>query len=62
MNAITAYINDSLAELHKVRWPTRQQALRLSAITLGFTALASITFGLVDLLLNRLVTVLLSLT
>ena len=31
------YFKESLEELHQVRWPTRQQAIRLSVIVLVFT-------------------------
>ncbi len=48
MERITQYINDALEELRHVRWPTRQQAVRLSAIVLGFTALSAAIFGLID--------------
>lgn len=59
---IAQYINDSLAELHHVRWPTRQQAIRLSVITIGFTAAMAIAFGAIDYVLNQVVSLLLSLT
>lgn len=62
MNAITQYFNDALAELHQVRWPTRQQAIRLTIIVIGFTAVSSILFGFVDYVLSQVVTLLLSLT
>ncbi|HVW66755.1 MAG TPA: preprotein translocase subunit SecE [Candidatus Peribacteraceae bacterium] len=52
MNALMTYINESLAELRHVRWPTRQQAVRLSIIVIGFTLLCAIFFGVVDFLLS----------
>ncbi len=61
MSAILNYINEAIAELHHVRWPTRQQAIRLSLITLGFIAISSVVFGLVDYILSELVLYLLSL-
>ncbi len=48
MNAISKYINDALEELRQVRWPTRNQAIRLSTIVVGFTILSAAFFGLVD--------------
>lgn len=54
MNAILSYINESLEELRHVRWPTRQQAVRFSAVVIGFTAVAAVFFGLVDLGLSEL--------
>ncbi len=62
MDTIPSYIRDCLSELHQVRWPTRQQAVRLSAITIGFTAVTTVAFGMVDYVLAAAVQVLLSLT
>ncbi len=60
MNAIIRYLNESLAELHQVRWPTRNQAVRLSAIVIGFCALAAVFFGIVDLGLSEAIRSILS--
>ncbi|MDO8648985.1 MAG: preprotein translocase subunit SecE [Candidatus Peregrinibacteria bacterium] len=46
--SLTTYVRESIDELHHVRWPTRQQAVRLSIIVLGFTAVSSAFFGAVD--------------
>lgn len=62
IRAFTAYINESIQELELVRWPTRQQAVRLSAVVLVFTLISAAIFGLVDFLLNEFVHFLLSLT
>ena len=62
MNAIIQYIHDSLEELRHVRWPTRQQAIRLSAIVIGFTAVCGVFFGVVDFGLGKGLEYLLSLT
>ncbi|MDA1208817.1 MAG: preprotein translocase subunit SecE [bacterium] len=61
MSAITNYINDAIAELHHVRWPTRQQSIRLSTIVLIFVAVSSGLFGFLDYLLAQGVRFLLSL-
>ncbi len=55
-----AYIRESIEELRHVRWPTRQQAVRLSIIVIGFTIICAALFGLVDFLLSGLVQLLLS--
>lgn len=55
MNAITSYIQGSIEELRHVRWPTRQQAIRLTTIVIGFIIASSIAFGLVDLLLSEII-------
>jgi len=60
MGQIQIYLHEALQELHQVRWPTRQQAVRLAAIVVGFTAVASATFGAVDYALTQLVKILLS--
>ncbi len=48
MSAVIEYINAAVAELHQVRWPTRQQAVRLSVIVFVFCAISSIFFGGID--------------
>ena len=53
MNLITTYINESLEELRQVRWPTQQQAVRLSTIVIGFIIVTSLFFGLVDTILSE---------
>ncbi|MDP6561742.1 MAG: preprotein translocase subunit SecE, partial [Candidatus Peribacteraceae bacterium] len=59
---ITTYFNEAVSELRHVRWPTRQQAIRLSIITIGFTAAVAVAFGGIDYVLNQIVKLLLSLT
>ena len=60
MNAILRFITESLEELRLVRWPTRQQAVRLSVIVIVFTFVAGLAFGVVDIGLSRLVSFALS--
>ena len=55
----TVYINEAIEELHHVRWPTRQQAVRLSIVVLVFTLLSAAAFGLIDFVLAKLVSFLL---
>jgi preprotein translocase SecE subunit len=61
-DSVTTYLHDAVEELNHVRWPTRQQALRLSVICIGFCTVAALAFGLVDMGLSSLVKLLLSLT
>ena len=56
MNSIVTYIRESIEELHKVRWPTRRQAVRLSAITVVFVIASSLFFGAVDVALSQAMT------
>ncbi|MBU1124148.1 preprotein translocase subunit SecE [Patescibacteria group bacterium] len=62
MTHITDYFHEAIEELHHVRWPTRQQAVRLSIIVIIFVACTSIAFGVVDFLLAQLVKIMLSVT
>lgn len=54
------FLRGAVEELHHVRWPTRQQAVRLSLIVIAFVFSTAAIFGIVDFLLARLVTLLLS--
>ncbi len=56
MKAILTYLRESVEELRKVRWPTRNQAVRLSVITVVFVTISSLFFGLLDVLLSQSVT------
>lgn len=53
MNAISTYINECLTELRHVRWPTRQQAVRLSAMVVAFTIVSGAVLGLLDFALSE---------
>ena len=56
------YFRGAVEELHHVRWPTRNQAIRLSIITIIFTFATAIAYGVIDFLLGRGVAVLLNFT
>lgn len=63
MSIVTAtndYFRGAVAELKHVRWPTRNQAVRLSVITIVFTFASAFAYGMVDFVLGRIVTLLLS--
>lgn len=62
MSAIADYFRGAVQELHQVRWPTRQQAIRLSIIVILFVAACTVVFGAVDFGLSRVVKFLLALT
>jgi preprotein translocase subunit SecE len=47
-NSIKAYFKDSFEELRKVTWPTNEQAVRLTIITLVFSMFVALFFGLLD--------------
>ncbi|PIR48767.1 preprotein translocase subunit SecE [Candidatus Peregrinibacteria bacterium CG10_big_fil_rev_8_21_14_0_10_55_24] len=60
MPQISTYITEAIEELHRVRWPTRQQAVRLSLIVIVFCAVTSLAFGVVDFGLSEVVRLLLT--
>lgn len=60
MTALLQYFKASYEELELVRWPTRQQAVRLSAIVLTFTVVSAVVFGFIDFVLSSGVYLLLS--
>jgi preprotein translocase subunit SecE len=51
-NRITNYFKDSAKEVTKITWPTKNQAVRLTAIVLGFTLVFAVFLTLVDYLAN----------
>ena len=61
MDRFVAFINGAIEELHQVRWPTRQQAVRLAAIVLAFTLVAALAFGFLDFGLSQLIHAIVSL-
>lgn len=52
MASASTFVKESLEELRQVRWPTRQQAVRFSAVVIGFTAVCAAAFGLIDFILS----------
>lgn len=51
-NALVSYLRESLEEFKRVTWPTRNQAIRLSAIVLVFVLVAAIFIGAIDFVFN----------
>jgi|GEM_PF-805770 len=51
-NPIIGYFQDSFEELKKVTWPTRNQAIRLTFIVIGFCIIFSLFVGILDLAFN----------
>jgi preprotein translocase subunit SecE len=48
IKAIINYFQESYQELKKVTWPTRNQAIRLSFLVLGFCLVTALIVGAVD--------------
>jgi preprotein translocase subunit SecE len=53
-NAIVRYFRETSGELKKVNWPTRREAINLTAIVLAVTFGMSIIMGFLDLIFSRL--------
>ncbi len=51
-NAIIDYFEESYQELKKVTWPTRNQAVRLTLLVLGFCVVAAVVIGAMDAVFN----------
>jgi len=49
-NAVVRYLRETRAELHKVHWPTRQEAWNLTRIVMIVTVSMSLFLGLLDYL------------
>jgi preprotein translocase subunit SecE len=53
-NAIVRYYRETIGELRKVVWPTRQEALNLTAIVLIVITVMAMILGLFDYLFSEL--------
>lgn len=53
-NRVMQYFRETRAELRKVVWPTRQEAINLTLIVLGTIVVMSVFFGAIDYLLTAL--------
>ena len=52
------WVRETRAELRKVTWPTREEALRLTYVVIGLSAAMGVLLGGVDFILNTLYTLL----
>ena len=53
-NVIARYFRETMAELRKVNWPTRQEATQLTIIVLVVVIMMSTLLGLLDFVFSRL--------
>lgn len=60
-NALVRYYRETVGELRKVVWPTREEALRLTGLVLVVIVVMSAVLGLFDLLFAELVKLLVGL-
>jgi preprotein translocase subunit SecE len=58
-NAVQRYFRETVGELRKVNWPTRDEAIRLTKIVLVVTFGMSAFLGLLDFLFSRLIALIL---
>jgi preprotein translocase subunit SecE len=59
-NKIQRYFRETIGELRKVNWPTRQEATNLTIIVLIVTFSMSVVLGLLDFLYTRFMALILS--
>ncbi len=53
-NAAQRYFRETVGELRKVSWPTRQEAINLTIITLVVIVVMSAFLGTLDYIFNQL--------
>ncbi len=54
-NALVRYLKETRAEIRKVSWPTREEAINLTLIVLAVTIAMAIFLGAVDLIFQNLI-------
>ncbi len=59
-NAVQRYYYETRGELRKVSWPTRQEAINLTSITLVVIVAMSAFLGTLDYIFNQLFALILS--
>lgn len=52
-NAISRYFRETIGELRKVTWPTRQEATSLTIVVLIVVTLMSLFLGILDFIYTR---------
>ena len=60
-NRISKFYGETVGELKKVNWPTRQEATNLTTIVLIVIAAMAIFLGFLDIAFSRLFSLLISL-
>ena len=60
-NPVTRYLRETLAELKKVTWPARPDALRLTGLVLVIVIISSLVLGSLDYIFAQVVRFLISL-
>jgi preprotein translocase subunit SecE len=58
-NAIQRYFRETIGELRKVSWPTRQEAINLTIVVLIVTIFMSTILGFLDFVFSRFIAIIL---
>ena len=53
------FVGDTISELRRVTWPTRQETIRLTIIVIAVAAAVGLFLGIVDLAFSRIMDVVL---
>jgi preprotein translocase subunit SecE len=53
---LTTYFRETVAELKQVRWPTREETIRLTIVVLGISVFVGAYVGALDYLFTNLLT------
>jgi len=54
LNKFTAYLKETKVEMKKVNWPTRQEAIRLTAVVIIVSLAVSVVLGGFDFMFTTL--------
>lgn len=54
-NALFRYFKETRAEISKVSWPTRRQAIHLTLIVAGVTLVMAVLLGILDYVFAQLI-------
>lgn len=50
---LVGYLKDTVAELKAVRWPTREETIRLTTIVIGISIFVGAYVGLLDITFTK---------
>ncbi len=59
-NAVVRYLKEVRAEMSRVVWPSREQAINLTLIVIGVMIAMGVFLGVIDLLFGELIQLLLT--
>lgn len=58
LNINSGFINDVVAELKKVTWPTRKETIRLTTIVVAVSLIVGFYIGIIDVFLAKVLDIL----